>query len=96
MPTRFWGGCGRNPQGPQIGAAKTPARRENPIPMEGVWTLRLSMGTFPWERRSETPSRNFSQTAVCGTACTVVWEDGGGNPASYPIPALTIGAGGNF
>ncbi|MHB1380223.1 MAG: hypothetical protein ACYCX0_11450 [Desulfurivibrionaceae bacterium] len=24
-----------------------------------------------------------------GTVCTVVWEDGGGNPASYPI------AGGN-
>ena len=20
-----------------------------------------------------------------GTVCTVVWEDGGGNPASYPI-----------
>ncbi len=21
-----------------------------------------------------------------GTVCRVVWEDGGGNPASYPIP----------
>ena len=25
-------------------------------------------------------------TAVYGTVRTVVWEDGGGNPASYPIP----------
>jgi len=24
-------------------------------------------------------------TAVYGTVRTVVWEDGGGNPASYPI-----------
>jgi len=23
---------------------------------------------------------------VYGTVRTVVWEDGGGNPASYPIP----------
>ena len=25
------------------------------------------------------------RTAVCGTACTVVWEGGGGDPAPYPI-----------
>ena len=25
-------------------------------------------------------------TAVYGTVRTVVWEDGGSNPASYPIP----------
>jgi hypothetical protein len=35
-------------------------------------------------------------TAVYGTVCAVVWEDGGGDPASYPISdcyaasALTI------
>src|SRR5271157_3693728 len=28
-----------------------------------------------------------SGTAGCGTARPVVWEDGGGNPASYPIAA---------
>jgi hypothetical protein len=27
-------------------------------------------------------------TAVYGTVRTVVWEDGGGNPASYPIVNL--------
>ena len=26
-------------------------------------------------------------TAVYGTVRTVVWEDGGGNPASYPMCA---------
>jgi hypothetical protein len=29
-------------------------------------------------------------TAVCGTACTVVWEGGGGNPAPYPINGAVI------
>ena len=28
-------------------------------------------------------------TAVYGTVRTVVWEDGGGNPASYPICVFT-------
>jgi len=27
-------------------------------------------------------------TAVYGTVRTVVWEDGGGDPASYPIDAV--------
>ena len=26
-----------------------------------------------------------SCTAICGTVCTVVWEDGGGDSPSYPI-----------
>ncbi len=25
-----------------------------------------------------------------GTVCPVVWEDGGSNPASYPMPILII------
>ncbi len=29
-------------------------------------------------------------TAVYGTVRTVVWEDGGGNPASYPILMVVI------
>ena len=29
-------------------------------------------------------------TAVYGTVRTVVWEDGGSNPASYPIGCDTI------
>jgi len=29
-------------------------------------------------------------TAVYGTVRTVVWEDGGGNPASYPIMDLPL------
>ena len=32
-------------------------------------------------------------TAVYGTVRTVVWEDGGGDPASYPIaPGMARGA----
>ena len=31
-------------------------------------------------------SRLLHLTAGCGTARPVVWEDGGGDPASYPIP----------
>ena len=27
----------------------------------------------------------FNGTAGYGTVCPVVWEDGGGDPASYPI-----------
>jgi len=29
-----------------------------------------------------------TETAVYGTVRTVVWEDGGGDPASYPLPFL--------
>jgi hypothetical protein len=29
--------------------------------------------------------RKMTGTAVYGTVRTVVWEDGGGNPSSYPI-----------
>src|SRR6266702_7366823 len=29
-------------------------------------------------------------TAVCGTARTVVWEDGAGNRASYPMPRRSL------
>ena len=25
-----------------------------------------------------------------GTVCQVVWEDGGGNPASYPIASIQV------
>jgi hypothetical protein len=31
--------------------------------------------------------RNFSRTAVCGPACTVVWEDGERKLSSYPMCA---------
>ena len=31
-------------------------------------------------------------TAVYGTVRTVVWEDGGGDPASYPIVAAWLAA----
>ena len=32
--------------------------------------------------------RPSTGTAVYGTVCTVVWEDGRGDPASYPISAV--------
>ena len=36
-------------------------------------------------RRRLTMKVMLTGTAVYGTVCTVVWEDGGSNPASYPI-----------
>jgi len=42
--------------------------------------------------------RKVTGTAVYGTVCTVVWEDGGCEPSSYPIndlPGMTISGGNN-
>ena len=40
-------------------------------------------------RRRLTMKVMLTGTAVYGTVCTVVWEDGGSNPASYPIVPVT-------
>ena len=39
---------------------------------------------------TEVTSSARTETAVYGTVRTVVWEDGGGDPASYPLGLLNI------
>ena len=45
---------------------------------------------------TEATARAMMETAVYGTVCTVVWEDGGSNPASYPIQIQTYFAEAQF
>ena len=45
---------------------------------------RVLIGHQGWESITEM----LAGTAVYGTVRTVVWEDGGGDPTSYPIRAI--------
>ena len=51
-----------------------------------------SLGLFSLQEQSQRLQR-VSRTAVYGTVRAVVWEDGGGNPASYPIDRGKIRGG---
>jgi len=42
-----------------------------------------------------TIQKDTSPCAVHGTVRTVVWEDGGGDPASYPIVGSAVGSCGS-
>ncbi len=54
-------------------------------------SIQRPAGEQSTERSS--PRKREAGTAGCGTACPVVWEDGGGNLASYPIKGSTFNVG---
>lgn len=71
LELELWG-SGRNPREHRPGASKAAAKVDKSAATGGP-TQGCRLNTI-------TPS-----TAGYGTVRPVVWEDGGGNPASYPI-----------
>lgn len=80
-------GSGRNPREEGEGASNVTARTEHSYPE----TRRLMEAVV--ERETDSclckldcvNSKALHEPPWYGTVCPVVWEDGGGNPASYPI-----------
>lgn len=48
------------------------------------------LGAYMESRRRITAKRCLQEPPWYGTVCPVVWEDGGGDPASYPIAGYLV------
>jgi hypothetical protein len=90
MPEPIPEGNGRNPRGTGGGVPNVTAATdaEEPDAITGIIERMVEPANMrEVSLRSLTPwfrCLNCRRTAVYGTVRTVVWEDGGGDPASYP------------